>query len=111
MDCTLTDVPTELLCEHILSRLNANTLSSLEASCRFFRVGRASAGSLAEQAACQQLTTSCGSAEAQRFKWACHQHRNIPLSGCFPLTQGFCDHTRVCTSALQGLQLEAAPLL
>ncbi len=68
VNCTLLGLPAELLCEHVLGRVDAGTLARLELCSRFFRTGRAPLGSLAEQAACQKLTTSIGTAEAQRFK-------------------------------------------
>ena len=60
-ECMLLGLPVELLCQHVLSRVEACTLARLELSCRFFR-------SFAEQAACQKLTTCCGNVEAQRFQ-------------------------------------------
>lgn len=58
-------MPSELLCTHIFSRLDARSLAMLEATCSLFSAGKSP---LAEQAAFQKLTTSLSSAEASRFK-------------------------------------------
>lgn len=68
LHCAILGLPAELLCEHILSHLNATSLVCVEMSCRFFRVGTACAASLPEQAAYRKLSTSCGNAEARQFQ-------------------------------------------
>ncbi len=68
LHCAIVGLPAELLCEHILSHLTANSLAYVEMSCRFFRIGTACAASLPEQAAYRKLTASCGNAETQQFQ-------------------------------------------
>lgn len=63
-ECMFSGLPSELLCTHILGRLDARSLAMLEATCRFFAAGQLPLG---EQAAAQKLVTSVGPAEASRF--------------------------------------------
>ena len=67
MTLKLPSLPSELLCTHILSRLDARSLANLEATCKFFHAGKPPSCGLTEQAAFQKLTASLGSAEASRF--------------------------------------------
>ena len=68
--CMLLTLPVDLLCEHVLQRLDARTLAWLETVCKSFRIPKGSSGSLAELAARHKLATACGPSEAQRFKCA-----------------------------------------
>lgn len=63
-ECMFAGLPSELLCTHILGRLDARSLAMLEATCSFFSAGQLPLG---EQAASQKLVTSVGPAEAARF--------------------------------------------
>ena len=63
----LPSLPSELLCTHILSRLDAQSLAKVEATCNAFRVGKLPSRGLTEQAASHMLHASLGSVEASRF--------------------------------------------
>lgn len=72
-ECTLLNLPVELLCQHILQRLDAGTLARLGSTCSFFQKG--SSKSVTALAACHKLSTAYGTAEAKRFKDASWNQR------------------------------------
>lgn len=85
--CQLVKLPSELLCTHILTRLDARSLAKLEITCSFFSAGKTPSRGLAEQAASQKLITSLGSAEASRFTYVtpCDPRQLVPLDNILPV--------------------------
>ena len=64
-ECIIVTLPSELLCTHVFTGLDARSLAKLSATCSFFCAGKPC---LTEQAACQKLTAALGPAEASRFR-------------------------------------------
>ena len=85
-ECILLNLPVELLCQHILQRLDAGSLAHLNSTCSFFH--KSSSKSLTELAACQKLSTAYGTAEAKRFEYV-----GIAVDNREPLIDSVCQQS------------------